>query len=173
LQDNGSFCKISIDGTDCPIQEPSEFSGRWYSHKFKGAGLRYEVGISIQTGWIVWKNGPYPCGAFPDIKITRDKLVHHLIPGERYVADRGYRDGGLHADTPTGFNNPKQRMQSLVRARHETLNSRLKKFNILSTRYRNNINTHYLIFHALCNVLQVEIEQGAILFPIDYNDINC
>jgi hypothetical protein len=161
-----------VDGTDCPIQEPTKFSGRWYSHKFKGAGLRYELGISIQTGWIVWKNGPYPCWAFPDIKIARHKLVKELLPGEKYVADRVYFDGGQFADTPTGFSTLKQRMQSLVRAQHETVNSRLKKFHILSTRYRNDINTHYLIFHALCNVLQVEITQGAVLFHINYNDVN-
>jgi hypothetical protein len=121
--DNDSTCKLSVDGTDCPIREPQEFSSRWYSHKFKGAGLRYKVALCIQTGWIVWKNGPYPCGSFPDIRIVRDRLIHFLLPGEKYVADRGYRDGGLYADTPTGFNNPGQRMRSIVRARHETVNA--------------------------------------------------
>jgi hypothetical protein len=84
---------VSVDGTDCPIKEPLPFSGRWYLHKFKGPGLRYEIAIAIQTDWVVWKNGPYPCGAYPDLRIAREKLVPALNVGEKYIADRGYRDG--------------------------------------------------------------------------------
>jgi hypothetical protein len=39
MRDNGSKCHVSVDGTDFRIHEPSPFSPRWYSHKFKGAGL--------------------------------------------------------------------------------------------------------------------------------------
>lgn len=67
--DKGKTCKVTVDGTDCQIFEPRPFSKQWYSHKFKKAGVRYEVAVCIQTGWIVWINGPYPCGAWPDIKI--------------------------------------------------------------------------------------------------------
>jgi hypothetical protein len=90
MSDNGSQAKISVDGTDCMIVEPTEFNGRWYPHKFRGPGLQNEVGLCIQTGWVVWRNGPYPCGAFPDLKKARDKLVHNLQYGEKYIADRGY-----------------------------------------------------------------------------------
>jgi len=41
---------FSVDGTDCQIQEPLLFNAKWYSHKFKGPGLRYEVGVCISTG---------------------------------------------------------------------------------------------------------------------------
>jgi DDE superfamily endonuclease len=170
MSDNGSTCKITVDGTDCPIREPTNFSGRWYSHKFKGAGLRYEVGVCIQTGWIVWKNGPYPCGSWPDLRIARDKLVHYLVPGEKFIADRGYRDGGVYADTPTGYNNICQRMKSIVRARHETVNARIKNYKILSTRFRNTLDKHYMAFHAIINILQVEIENGSTLYQVYYND---
>jgi hypothetical protein len=170
MSDNGSQAKISVDGTDCMIVEPTEFSGRWYSHKFRGPGLRYEVGLCIQTGWVVWRNGPYPCGAFPDLKIARDKLVHNLQYGEKYIADRGYKDGGEYADTPTGFNNAAQRKKAIVRARHEHINSRLKKFKILSTKYRNKLHTHHIVFNAVINALQIEIECGYSLYQVDYND---
>jgi hypothetical protein len=77
----------------------------------------------MYTDWLdSLENGPYLCGSFPDIRIVGDRLIHFLLPGEKYVADRGYRDGGLYADMPTGFNNPGQRMHSIVRARHETVN---------------------------------------------------
>jgi hypothetical protein len=118
----------------------------------------------------VWKNRLYPCGTFPDLRIARDRLVHNLLPGEKYVADHGYRDGGLYADTPTGFNNPGQRMRSIVGARHESVNSRIKNYKILSTKFRNQITYHYKAFHAVVNVLQIEIEGGSTLYEIYYDD---
>ena len=59
----------------------------WKSHKFGGAGLRYEIGISIEYGDIVWWNGPFPCGAFPDIKIFKQSLKHMMNYGEKAEAD--------------------------------------------------------------------------------------
>jgi hypothetical protein len=170
MRDNGSRCKISVDGTDCPIREPIPFSSRWYSHKFKGPGLRYEVAVCIQTGWIVWKNGPYPCGPFPDLTIARDKLHGEMAPGEMYVADRGYSDAYEFGDTPTGYNTTGQRMKSIVRARHEGVNARIKKFKILSTRFRNQLKYHYMVFHAIVNVLQLEIENGTTMYEVYYDD---
>ena len=38
-------CWISLDGTDFRIQEPTPFDPKWFSHKFKGPGLRYEIGV--------------------------------------------------------------------------------------------------------------------------------
>jgi hypothetical protein len=77
MQDNDSICKITLDGTDCKIQEPFPFDPRWYSHKFKGPGQRYEVGLCIQTDWIVWVNGPFPCGSHSDIKIAREWIFEN------------------------------------------------------------------------------------------------
>lgn len=61
--------KASVDRTDCPIFEPTPFDPKWVSHKFKGPGVRYEVGIAIGTGEIVWAFGPFPCGAYNDLNI--------------------------------------------------------------------------------------------------------
>jgi hypothetical protein len=170
MRDNGSRCKISVDGTDCPINEPGEFSSRWYSHKFKGPGLRYEICICIQTGWIVWKNGPYPCGPFPDLTIARHKLHGAMDEGEMYVADRGCKDDWEYGDCPTGYNTPGQRMKSIVRARHESVNARIKKFKILSTPFRNQLKLHYMVFHTIVNVLQMEIESGNTMYDVYYDD---
>ena len=53
-------CFASLDGTDCRVREPSPFGPKWFSHKFKGPGLRYEVAVSIRKGHIVWVNGTFP-----------------------------------------------------------------------------------------------------------------
>ncbi len=62
-------CWISVDGTDFRIREPTPFSPKWFSYKFKGAGLRYEVGLLLETGDIVWVNGPFSCGKWIDLEI--------------------------------------------------------------------------------------------------------
>ena len=66
-------CFVSLDGIHCcPIQEPSPFSAKWYSHKFHGPGITYEVGLNIRRGVIVfWAYGGYPCGEYPDLKLAR------------------------------------------------------------------------------------------------------
>ena len=61
IGDTGNDALVTVDGTDFRIQEPIPFNRRWYSKKFNGPALRYEVGISINTGYIVWFNGPLVC----------------------------------------------------------------------------------------------------------------
>ena len=171
LLDNASSSKITVDGTDCPIFEPSPFDGKWFSHKFKGPGVRYEVGVGIQVPWIVWINGPYPAGRWPDLSIARDVLHHVLGPGETYIADRGYFAGDAPSLTP---NDPATDEQwnawSVLRARHETLNSRLKNFNILSRKYRHNLQRHGEVFWAVANVVQLDIQTESPLFDVLYHD---
>ena len=43
IQDQGNHAKVSVDGTDCPIQETSPFDPTLWSHKLNAAGLRYKV----------------------------------------------------------------------------------------------------------------------------------
>jgi hypothetical protein len=107
---------------------------------------------------------------FPDLRIARDKLIQLLLPGEQFVADRGYRDGGIYACTPTGYNTPGERMRGIVRARHEGVNGCLKKFKILSTRFRNKLENHYMVFYALINTVQLEIEEGNVSYEVYYDD---
>ena len=46
-------CFCSVDGTDCPVNEPTPYSSGWYSHKINAAGLRYEIAVSIERAKIV------------------------------------------------------------------------------------------------------------------------
>jgi len=162
LDDNGSRCKTTVDGTDFRIQEPQPFDEKWYSEKFNGPGVRYEVCVNIQNGWIVNINGPYPCGAWPDIRIARDELCHLLanseFEDEMAVADGGYQDGFEFFETPTGLSNDDQHMKAVARARHETINRRFKTFNILKAQYRGKPVTHGYCFFAIANITQYLIE---------------
>lgn len=169
-EDNGSTCYITVDGTDCPIFEPTPFDRMWYSHKFHGPALRYEVGVCIQTGWMVWKNGPYPAGAWSDLKIARDNLLKQLLSTEKVLADGGYRDGGVFCETPSGLNNSDQKMKAIARSRHETLNRRLKQYAVLVQAFRHDLQRHVYCFHAIANIVQLDIMNGNELFSVEYCD---
>jgi hypothetical protein len=164
---------VTLDGTDCPIQEPTDFESRWFSHKFKSAAVRYEVGICIQTGWIVWKNGPFPAGDWPDLKIGRLWVVHKLLADEKILADGGYADGNAYFETPTGMNNQDQKMKQVARARHETCNARIKQYQVLRQTYRHPLSSHMYCFHAVVNVIQLEIMMGKELFELKGNKYYC
>lgn len=174
-KDNGSICRVTLDGTDFQIQEPAPFDPKWFSHKFKGPGVRYEVGICIQTSEIVWFNGPYPCGAWPDLRIARNEVIFLLDENEKILADGGYADDGQFFDTPTGQNNADQRMKQLARSRHETINRRFKQWNILGRVFRHNVALHSQAFLAVVNLTHMEMaltgnngDHGK--FQVEYKD---
>lgn len=72
---------MTVDGTHFAIHEPNPFDERWYSHKYNGAAVAYEVVVCIQTGRIVWINGPFP-GSWHDLDIFHNDFVWQLEPWE-------------------------------------------------------------------------------------------
>ena len=160
---------MTIDGVDFEIREPYPFIKEnnkiWFSHKFKGPGLRYEIAISIKSGDIVWFNGPFPCG-IPDLKIFRSSLKQHLGPGEKVIADRGYK-GDTRTYIPGDAKiKAKEKINSILRARHETVNARLKNWGCLRQVFRHNRNKHHLLTKAVLVVTQISISIGNPLFQV-------
>jgi hypothetical protein len=144
----------------------------WFSHKFNGPGVRHKLAVCIQSGEIVWINGPFPCGSWPDIRIARDAPVHELDlhGGEMLLADGGHNDGHETFETPTGEHNADQRMKGLARARHETINGRLKAWRVLSQTHRHPSKTHGLCFRAVANITQLVVQHEGTTFMMDYDD---
>ena len=68
------------------------FNSKWYSKKFNGPGIRYKVGISINTGYIVWYNGPYPAGMMPDTKIYFRDLRWILDTSKKSLLTKDTKD---------------------------------------------------------------------------------
>jgi hypothetical protein len=87
---SNSYSAMIVDGIDFKINEPYPFNPMWFSHKFKSAGVRYEVAFSINGGDIVHIYGPVPCGACPDITNFWVCLMHKLLHGEMVEADNRY-----------------------------------------------------------------------------------
>lgn len=116
--------------------------------------------MSITSGHIVWANGPYPCGRFPDIKIFNHILVSKLDRNEKVLADGGY--SGVKCVINLDDQTPEY--SSTLRARHETVNRRLKHFNVLSQRFRHDLTRHSMCFHAIVNLTQIMLGSTNPLF---------
>jgi hypothetical protein len=175
----GEIIIVSVDGVHCTISEPRTMpSSKWYSHKSHGPALAYEIAIAVQHNNVVHINGPFPAG-LPDISIYRkeDGLKSKMPEGKYATADRGYL-GEPMLRTPNPCDTQLARdFKKRSQARHETFNSRLKSFKILSTRFRHSHNPrksqpvtchdkHKAAFEAVCVVLQYDMENGHPLFAV-------
>ena len=160
--DTAERCLVTVDGTDFKVREPLPFSKKWYSHKFKGPGLRYEIAVCIKTGEIVWFNGPFPCGAFPDITIFRRDLRHLLYAGEKVIADRGYAGDSRVCTPEDAVNSDHRSSMRIARARHESINHLLKLWGWLSQVFRHGRCKHQLVFEAVVLLTQMSISGGFI-----------
>jgi len=159
---------MTVDGTDCPIQEPSPFSRKWWSHKFNGPGLRYEVGVCIQTGDIVWVNGAYPCGRWTDLRIFRHRLKAFLLPNELVEVDKGYRGDERCRIPQHRVSHSDERAKRRARARHEQINSRIKIFNVLTDEFRHDIHEHQHCFFACAVLTQLSFYNNERPWQVNY-----
>ena len=155
---------VSVDGTDFEIYELAPFWPGWFSHKFRGPGLCYEIGLSILSGSIVWVSGPFPCGQWTDIKIFRAGMLGSLDDGEKVVGDLGYRGEPDFVVTRRDYN------ENLVRARHENVNRRFKQFVCLERVFRHDVRRHSSVFRAVAVITQLGMENGMPLFGVTYDD---
>lgn len=162
---------MSVDGTDCYIRQ----KGRTFaSQKLKGkSAVRYELGLGIITGDIVWINGPFQAGEYSDLRIFREGGLQHALDfGERVEADDGYRGDPTMFRVPydvlTRQNEDADNMQKRVQGRHETVNARLKNFSILTKQYRHDITQHGYVFRAVAVLVQLAIKNGDPLYDVDY-----
>lgn len=94
--------------------------------------------------------------------IFRDRLKGNLFPGEVVLADNGYGDYSCCIQAP----GKSLEESAIIRARHETCNSRFKKFFSLGSAFRHPLSKHVYYFHAIANLTQIGILLGHRLFDI-------
>ena len=116
---HGRLCLVIADGTDFWICEPKPFAKDFYSHKFVKAGLHYEVGVCIQTGLIVWINGPFVVGKYNDITNFQSKMIYELLDWEMVEADQGYvgQPNKIHVKYELGVSENQFEAKARARAR--------------------------------------------------------
>ena len=152
----------------------SHITGRkYYSHKFKGSGLRYEVGLSIQKGDIYWIFGPFKCGQFTDLMIFWMGLKKELRRGEKVTADGIYgAEAPLNARAlGTIFSKPQnQALEKRVCAWHKHCNRCMKQWTIPRKEFRHDLMHHESIFCAIAVMTQLCIQNGEPLATVSYKE---
>eukprot|EP00980_Cylindrotheca_fusiformis_P020427 scaffold7476_cov68-Cylindrotheca_fusiformis.AAC.4 len=175
-EDSNAFPELyvaTVDGVHCRICEPrKDPSSKWYSKKFNKAGLAYEIGIAVYHNRIVWVNGPFPAGE-NDKKIfdKPEGLASRLKAHQRVIGDEGYRGAPEKVSTRNTFDSIEvKEFKKRAKARHETINTRLKSFSILSQTFRTTgdlrLPRHKAAMEACCVIVQYELENRSPLFEI-------
>ena len=156
---------LSVDGTDCPINEPTPFNRNWMSHKFKGAAIKYEIGIDLDGNY-AWVSPPYR-GSVHDSTIFK-RALRNLVPdGCCVIVDSAY---GIEDDKVAPVSEyddaPVTDFKKRVKSRHETGNKRIKDFAITSTCFRHQLDFHSACFDAVVVLCQFNVENGENLFVL-------
>lgn len=110
----------------------------------------------------MWVHGGYPCGLYPDLKLAREAYVLLVNPGKLTVADKCYNDA-IYFIPKTARN---ARDHGTIMARQETVNKMIKQFKILKNTYRQSLEKHPLVFHAVANLTQLMLKNGYPLFSV-------
>lgn len=152
---------LTVDGTDCRINEPTPFSKKWYSVKFGGPAVKYEIGIDM-AGNICWVSKLYR-GGKSDLSIYQSPggLRDHMPPNRLAQADDGYKDGDDHTITRIYYTDPHELRVLKRRAlcRHEKVNGFFKKFVAFGETWIHGVEKHETAFHACAVLAQLSIEK--------------
>lgn len=161
---------VSVDGVHCQIQEPQH--GEWsknpkyYSHKFKKAGLAYEVALSVYENKCVSINGPYPAST-NDTTIFKGGIRKKIPEGRRAIVDNGYKGKHESMSKPNPLDSKAVRQfKRRVRLRQECFNTRLKNFKCLKEEFRHGEEKHKICFEAVAVICQYQLENGSPLFDV-------
>ena len=122
--------------------------------------MRYELGVCIFTGHIVSYTGPFNAGGWNDLKIFRYKMKRMLSYGEKVVADKGYRGESKVITQLSAKDDSHYDLMNRARARHETVNARLKQWKCLSERFRHDFNKHHICFRAVATLEQMKMNHN-------------
>jgi hypothetical protein len=95
-------------------------------------------------------------------------MVGILLPREKVIADKGYRDSFQHFETPTDERTLYEKRKSNIRARHETVNSRIRHWRALADTFQHDFERHCTVFHSILNITQLQILYEEPLFQVEY-----
>ena len=126
--------------------------------------------MCIQTGLIVWINGPFAVGKYNDITIFRSKVIYELLDWEMVEADQGYvgQLNKIHVKYELGVSENQFEAKARARARGETINGRFKNFCVLMDRYRHKISMHSFVFWAVAVLTQISLTTVSPTFKVNY-----
>lgn len=157
---------VVVDATECRIDRPQDNATQkeYYSGKDKCHTIKYELGIDIVRGFIVWLYGGVP-GHVHDLEMSRASgIFDRLLPGELLLADKGYIGVDLYL---TPMRQPVEASQwfvnsflSKIRVLVENVIGRVKVFSCLRQPWRNDLSLHPIVMDVLCNLINLEFESA-------------
>ena len=165
---------FTVDGVHCKCLEPrTEPSTQHYSHKSNGPGIAYEVAVAIHESRIIWMNGPFRASTHDLTIYQSPNGLRDQIPNGRLgvgIADSSYSSDPTISTSNALDPQPLARFKSRAKARGETINYRLKKFDVLSGTFRHRgarrLLCHEIAFTCCLVITQYEIELGQPLFAV-------
>jgi len=162
---------ISVDGTHCNFPDPKHATlskdPRFFSHKHNGAGLAYELALSLFSSELVWLKGPIPAGT-SDLAIYKSELKGKIPAGKKAITDRGYNDKkDPRLAQPNSHDSAElKEFKARARMRQETFNGRMKRFHCLKDPFRHGLVRHGDCFVAVAVICCYEMELVSPLFEI-------
>lgn len=162
---------ISVDCVNFGINEPRHPTlhkdKAYFDRKGGKAGVTYEIALNLWQSNIVWLNGPFPPNSGGDRDIFISQGLIDVIPdGKKAIADKiytGLAKIALHNSLDT---EEVREFKRRARARQESINARLKSFNILRNRFRHGLTKHQQVVHAVAVLVCFNIENGSPLFNV-------
>lgn len=165
-----SQCLISVDGVDCAIQEIWPFDKTIFSKKLNGPGYKYEIGVCIATGVIVWVNGPFKAGVHDKTIFEEEGLLDALDEGECAEVDMGYKGLDEMKNAEIGLTARARSQKNKARARGENVNGEFKKFEVLNGVFRHDPKTkHQMCFESVAVICQLRHDFGGYRKSVEYH----
>lgn len=83
-------------------------------------------------------------------------MKKHLQRNEKVIADNGYGDPKCVQRRNVPQNH--LRLGNTIRARHQSVKGRLKRFNVLTSNFRHDLKLHSSFFYAVANLTYLVIK---------------
>ena len=154
------------------------FDTQMYLKKYNGPGIKYEVGICIRTGHIVWINGPFKAGEMNDLQVFKLMLEGLLYEWEFIEVDSGYRGNDKYKIPKHRIDTQERKDKLVVCARHKVVNGRLRLYSVITNKFHhcqggkaNMIKKHGACFAAVAVIMQLKLlnEEGLTFQTPNYD----
>lgn len=193
FEDDEVLIILTVDGVNFITEEFwMDPHGKWFDHKSKSSGLKYEFAVSLRKPALIWINGPFPAsrhdstvfrGGRKDMKKDdwdHEALYWKMPKGTKAISDSGYvgiEDKVIiyrqeHSSEFKEFIGRAKNRQESRMNRQESLHIRLKSFNVLKSHFQHGQGTqskmahHKICVEAVCVTVQYSLENGNTQFEL-------
>ena len=186
---SGPTVIVTVDGKDQKrheVQHPRYNKDRRYcSHKCATAALKWELAVAIHRQQIVHIGGPFRGGLHDssiyngDLSEVDYELFSKVgISGPYYPLERKIENGklGVADSAYAGYkklmlyggddSEELAKFKTRAKLRHETVNGRLCKFQIVNGTFRHSEAKQHIAFLAVAVLVQYELDESAPLFDV-------